>query len=51
MPTEIALCERLDMDDAVQYSTALALKVEAIVSFDKHFDNLTIARKTPKMIE
>jgi predicted nucleic acid-binding protein len=45
--TEIALNQNLDMDDAIQYSTALALNVEAIVSFDKHFNNLKIPRKDP----
>jgi len=36
------------MDDSIQYSTALELNVEAIISFDKYFDNLKIARKEPK---
>ena len=44
---EIALNQNLDMDDAIQYSTALALNVEAIVSLDKHFNNLKIPRKEP----
>ena len=39
------------MDDSIQYSTALELNVEAIISFDKHFDNLKIARKEPKTSE
>lgn len=44
---EIAVKQKLDMDDAIQYSTALSLNVEAIVSFDKHFNNLKIPRKEP----
>jgi len=39
------------MDDSIQYSTALEPNVEAITSFDKHFDNLKIARKEPKTLE
>jgi len=49
--TEIALNQQLDMDDSIQYSTALALNVKAIISFDKHFDNLKISRREPKEIE
>jgi uncharacterized protein len=45
--TEIAIAENLDMDDAIQYSTALSLNVEAIISYDKHFNNLKIPRKEP----
>jgi predicted nucleic acid-binding protein len=45
---DIAISQHLDMDDAIQYSTALELGCEAIISFDKHFDNLKIARKDPK---
>ena len=48
---EIALKQKLDMDDAIQYSTALSLNVEAIVSFDKHFENLTVPRKEPNLIK
>jgi len=44
---EIALLQNLDMDDAIQYSTALSMQAEAIVSFDKHFNNLKIPRKDP----
>jgi predicted nucleic acid-binding protein len=46
---EIALKHKLDMDDAIQYSTALSLGVEAIVSFDKHFNNLEIPRTEPPL--
>lgn len=38
---------KLDFDDAVQYYLAKKLGVEAIVSYDKHFDNLEIKRKEP----
>ncbi len=40
----------LDIDDAIQYSAALAVNAEAIVSFDKDFDNLKIPRKEPREI-
>ena len=39
------------MDDSIEYSIALELNVEAIISFDKHFDNLKITRKEPKTLE
>jgi predicted nucleic acid-binding protein len=45
--TQTALSERLDMDDAIQYSAALSLNAEAIVSLDRHFDNLKIPRQEP----
>ena len=45
---DIALEKGLDMDDAIQYSAALSLKAESIVSYDKHFDNLDIPRKSPE---
>jgi len=48
--TEFAVQNRLDIDDAIQYASALGLKAEAIVSFDKHFNNLKIARKEPTQI-
>lgn len=44
---ELALKENLDMDDAIQYTAALSLNVKAIISFDKHFNNLKIPRKEP----
>ncbi len=47
MATELALKDELDMDDAIQYSAALSLNVKAIISYDKHFDNLKIPRKEP----
>jgi len=45
--TEIALERNLDMDDAIQYSSALSANADAIVSFDKHFDYLEIPRLEP----
>jgi predicted nucleic acid-binding protein len=48
--TETATKNKLDMDDAIQYTTALALNAEAIISFDKHFNNLKIPRKEPRQI-
>jgi len=38
---------KLDLDDAIQHHVASKLKVEAIVSFDKHFDRLKIPRLEP----
>lgn len=38
----------LDMDDAMQYSSALSVKTDAIVSFDRHFDGLDVPRIEPK---
>jgi len=46
--TEVAAEQNLDMDDAIQYSSALSAKADAMVSFDKHFDNLKIPRIEPK---
>jgi predicted nucleic acid-binding protein len=48
--TELATQNKLDMDDAIQYAIAIATNVEAIVSFDKHFNNLKIPRKEPHQI-
>jgi len=48
--TELATQNKLDMDDAIQYAIALDTNVEAIVSFDKHFNNLKIPRKEPHQI-
>ncbi len=45
---ETALQQKLDMDDAIQYTTALCMQAEAIVSFDKHFNGLKIPRKEPQ---
>ena len=38
----------LDMDDAIQYSSALSAKIDTIVSFDRHFDGLKVPRVEPK---
>ena len=48
--TELTTQNKLDMDDAIQYAIALDANVEAIVSFDKHFNNLKIPRKEPHQI-
>jgi len=48
--TEIAIQNKLDMDDAIQYATAIATNAEAIISFDKHFNNLKIPRKEPHQV-
>ncbi len=37
----------LDFDDALQYYVAKKLGVEAIISYDKHFDGLDLLRKEP----
>ncbi len=47
---EISMKRGLDIDDSIQYSSALSLGAKAIVSFDKHFDGLDIPRADPKMI-
>lgn len=38
---------KLDFDDALQYYAAKMLGAEAIVSYDKHFDKVDVARKEP----
>jgi predicted nucleic acid-binding protein len=38
---------KLDFDDALQYYVAKKLIVDAIISYDKHFDKLDIVRKEP----
>jgi len=38
---------KLDFDDTIQYYLAKKLGAEAIVSYDKHFDNLDVKRKEP----
>ena len=48
--TQIAIQNKLDMDDAIQYTTALTTNAEAIISFDKHFSNLKTPRKEPHQI-
>lgn len=44
---EIAGEKGLDMDDAIQFSSALTVKAEAIISYDKHFDGLEMPRIEP----
>jgi predicted nucleic acid-binding protein len=48
--TEIAIQNKVDMDDAMQYASAIATNAEAIISFDKHLSNLKIPRKEPHQI-
>ncbi|MEM2088721.1 MAG: PIN domain-containing protein [Thermoproteota archaeon] len=38
---------KLDFDDAIQYYLAKKLGVEAIVSYDKHFDKVDVKRREP----
>lgn len=40
----------LGFDDAIQYFVAKQFNCKAIISFDKHFDGLEIARKEPKEV-
>ena len=48
MAVELSSKGVLDIDDAVQYSAALALGAKGVVSFDKHFDGLDIPRLEPQ---
>ena len=48
---ELAINHKLDMDDAIQYAAALATNTQAIISFDRHLNNLVIPRKEPKQTE
>jgi predicted nucleic acid-binding protein len=48
--TDLVLDERLDVDDAIQYTAAMSLGATAIVSFDKHFDDLKVPRRAPIQI-
>lgn len=45
---EEAQKSNLDIDDALQYKAALSINVNAIISYDKHFDGLKLPRKEPK---
>lgn len=47
---EISGATGLDIEDAIQYAAALALDAKAIVSYDSHFDDLAIPRRTPVAI-
>lgn len=44
---DLAVETGLDMDDSLQYASALSMDAECIVSFDKHFDGLKIQRREP----
>ncbi len=48
---DLSMKTKLSIEDAIQYSTALGIKVNGIVSFDKHFDGLEIPRIEPKDLE
>ena len=45
---DVSLKNNLDINDSIQYSAALTLDVQGIVSFDKHFDGLEIPRVDPE---
>jgi predicted nucleic acid-binding protein len=45
---DISLKNNLDIDDSIQYSAALTLDVQGIISFDKHFNGLEIPRIEPE---
>lgn len=47
---DIALENGLDMDDAIQYAVALKFNAKAIVSFNRHFDDLKIPRLEPSKL-
>ncbi|MFY3740031.1 MAG: putative nucleic acid-binding protein [Candidatus Nitrosomirales archaeon] len=47
---DLILDERMDVDDSIQYASALSLNARAIVSFDAHFDGLKIPREEPGKI-
>ncbi|MEM2276525.1 MAG: PIN domain-containing protein [Thermoproteota archaeon] len=47
MAVEIMEKKGLDVDDAMQYSAAFSSGAKAIISFDKHFDNLEIPGVEP----
>lgn len=38
----------LDFDDTLQYYMAKKLGVDAVVSFDEHFDNVDLQRVEPR---
>ena len=44
---DLAEGKGLDMDDAIQYSSALSLGARGIVSFDRDFDGLDLPRLEP----
>jgi len=48
---EIAEKDGLDMDDAIQFTAAISINADAIISFDKDFDGLKIPRKEPAQIQ
>lgn len=47
---DIVLNEKLDVDDSMQYASAISLQAKAIVSFDAHFDGLKLPREEPASV-
>ncbi|MBI4258221.1 MAG: type II toxin-antitoxin system VapC family toxin [Thaumarchaeota archaeon] len=45
--TEITTRTKLDIDDAIQYSSARAMSARSIISFDRHLDGLEAPREEP----
>lgn len=48
---DISLEKNLDIEDSIQYSAALSLNADGIVSLDKHFDGMEIPRIEPLPIK
>ena len=44
---QLAADGEFDVDDAVQYASAMKLRVKAVVSLDRDFDNRKIPRRDP----
>lgn len=47
LAVDICSEKKLDVEDSIQYSAALSIDADAIVSLDQHFDGLEIPRKEP----
>ncbi len=47
LAVDICSEKKLDIEDSIQYSAALSIDADAIVSLDQHFDGLEIPRKEP----
>jgi len=47
---DIVMEGKLDLDDAIQYSAALATGSQGIISFDRDFDSLEIPRLEPQEV-
>jgi len=48
---ELAANGEFDVDDAVQYASARRLRVKAVVSLDRDFDNREIPRMDPSKFD